>query len=202
MATRGSWPSRQREASSLLRQPEHVSAASALRQDREGRRVSRAVEAARGDGATAMAVALAHIGAAFDEAAVVHGFKLRIEHFMALPPDDAAVPARFGARAAMLGGCDLDAAIVRVERWWRDQRTAYQLASVFGCGTRLSLEVLSELRLMLRLMRRKQMHAEFERMRETVAAQPAVGLTTRMCSSRSCFGVASDGAPIIKSSAR
>src|SRR6202041_2631715 len=135
MATRASWPSRQREASNLLHQPEHILAASALREDRERRRVHRAAEAARGDGATALAVARAHIGAAFDEAAVVHGFKLRIEHFMALPLDHAAVRARFGARAAMLGGCDLDAAIVRVERWWRDQRTAYQLASVFGCGT-------------------------------------------------------------------
>jgi hypothetical protein len=151
MATRASWPSRQREASNLLHQPEHVPAASALREDRERRRVHRAAEAARGDGATAMAVALAHIGAAFDEAAVVHGFKLRIERFMAFPPDHAAVRARFGARAALLAGCDLDTAIGRVERWRRDERKAFQIASVFGCGTRLSLDVLSELRLILRL---------------------------------------------------
>ena len=154
----------------MLHQPEHVPPASALREDRERRRVHRAAEAARGGGATAMAVALAHIGAAFDEAAVVHGFKLRIERFMAFPPDHAAVRARFGARAALLAGCDLDTAIGRVERWRRDERKAFQIASVFGCGTRLSLDVLSELRLILRLMRRKQMHAEFERMRETAAA--------------------------------
>jgi hypothetical protein len=29
-------------------------------------------------------------------------------------------------------------------------------------------------------MRRKQMHTEFQRMLETVAAQPAAGFTTRM----------------------
>ena len=43
-----------------------------------------------------------------------------------------------------------------VERWWRDERKAFQIASAFGRGTRLSLDVLSELRLMLRLMRFKQ----------------------------------------------
>ncbi len=72
---------------------------------------------------------------------------------MALAPDHAAVRARFGARAALLAGCNLDAAIVRVERWWRDERKAFQIASVFGCGTRFSLDILSELRLILRLMR-------------------------------------------------
>ena len=117
-----------------------------------------------------MAVALAHIGAAFDAAAVIYDFKLRVERIIALGPDHAAVQARYGARAAMLAGCDLDAAIVRVEHWWRNERKAFQIVSVFGCGTRLSLEVLSELRLILRLVRRKQMHAEFNAIRATVAA--------------------------------
>ncbi len=34
------------------------------------------------------------------------------------------------------------------------------------------------------------------------APLPYSGFTTRMCSSRNCFGETSDGAPIIKSSAR
>jgi hypothetical protein len=154
----------------LLLQGENVPAAGALREQRERRRVRRAVEAARDDGATAMAVALAHIGAAFDEAAVIHGFKLRVERIIALPPDHAAVRARYGARAAMLAGSNLDEAMVRVERWWRNESKAFQIASVFGCGTRLSLEVLSELRLILRLMRRKQMHAEFDAIRVAAAS--------------------------------
>ena len=154
----------------MLLQRENVPAAGALREQRERRRVHRAVEAARDDGATAMAVALAHIGAAFDEAAVIHGFKLRVERIIALPPDHAAVRARYGARAAMLAGSNLDEAMVRVERWWRNERKAFQIASVFGCGTRLSLEVLSELRLILRLMRRKQMHAEFDAIRVAAAS--------------------------------
>ena len=162
--------SQRHETSDLLLQCENGSAAGALREERERRRVRRVAEAARGNGATAMTVALAHIGTAFDEAAVIHGFKLRVERIIALPPDHAAAQARYGARAAMLAGCDLDAAIVRAERWSRDERKAFQIASVFGCGTRLSLEVLSELRLILRLMRRKGLKAEFETIRTAMAA--------------------------------
>ena len=60
-------------------------------------------------------------------------------------------------------GRSLDAAVALVEWWWRDERKAFQIASALGCGNRLSLEVLSELRLVLRLMRFKQMQAEFSR---------------------------------------
>ena len=49
----------------------------------------------------------------------------------------------------------------RVERWWRDERKAFQIASALGHGNRLSLEVLRELRLILRLLRYKGMAAEF-----------------------------------------
>ena len=62
----------------------------------------------------------------------------------------------------MLAGRSLDAAIVIVERWWRDERKAFQIASAFGRATRLSLEILRELRLILRLMRFKRMEAEYE----------------------------------------
>ena len=70
--------------------------------------------------------------------------------------------ARFGARGAMLYGRDLDAAIITVERWWRDERAAFAIACAFGCGSRLSLDVLSELRLILRLVRFKKMEAAYE----------------------------------------
>jgi hypothetical protein len=69
--------------------------------------------------------------------------------------------ARFGARAELLSGRSLEAAIAIVERWWRDERKAFQIASAFGCATRLSLEVLSELRLILRLLRFKRMQTEY-----------------------------------------
>ncbi len=132
------------------------------RQERDRERVRCAAAAARFGPKPAMAVALAQIGATFDEAAIVNGFKIRVERFMRLGPHHPAVRARFGARAEMLVGRSLDAAIVIAERWWRDERKAFQIASAFGCATRLSLEVLRELRLILRLMRVKSMEAEYE----------------------------------------
>ena len=109
-----------------------------------------------------MAAALAQIAAAFDEAAAINSFKMRVERLLALGPDHPVVRARVGARVAMLYGRDLDASIVTVERWWRDARAAFAIASAFGRGSRLSLDVLSELRLVLRLARFKKMDAAYE----------------------------------------
>lgn len=125
-------------------------------------RAHRAGEAARAHGGTAMDAALAQIGAAFDEAARINGFKRRVERWLRLPPHHPAVRARFSARAAMLRGRSLDAAIALTERWWRDERRAFAIARALGRGNALSLEVLSELRLILRLLRWKRLHAEFD----------------------------------------
>ncbi len=131
------------------------------REQRECQRIHRAALGARGEAMPAMAAALAQIGAAFDEAAAVHTFKVRVEQLIRLGPQHPAMRARFGVRAEMLFGRGLDAATALVERWWRDERKAFAIASAFGCGSRLSLEVLRELRLILRLMRFKRMQAEF-----------------------------------------
>ncbi len=131
------------------------------RQQRDRQRLQRvasAIWAARG---SALDAALADIGAAFGEAAVVNDFKIRVERFLRLGPQHPAVRARFGARAALLSGRNLDAATVTVERWWRDERKAFQVASALGCGARLPLEVLRELRLILRLLRFKRMEADY-----------------------------------------
>jgi hypothetical protein len=128
---------------------------------RDLERIRRAAAAAGARPNRAMAAALAQIGAAFDEAAAVNDFKLRVERLLHLGPRHPAVRARFGARADRLGGRSLEAAVVLTERWWRDERRAFAIASAFGCGSRLSLEVLSELRLVLRLLRRKRMDAEY-----------------------------------------
>ena len=95
-----------------------------------------------------MDAALAQIGAAFDYASAVNGFKLRVERFLRLGPHDNAVRARYGARAQLLSDHSLDATIALTERWWRDERKAFQITGALGCGNRLSLDVLSELRLM------------------------------------------------------
>ncbi len=131
------------------------------REQRVSERIRMAAHAARTAPGSAMAVALAQIGTAFDEAAALNDFKLRVERLVRLGPRHAAVRARFRARTERLHDAGLDAAIARVERWWRDERKAFQVASALGRGNKLSLEVLRELRLALRLMRFKRMQAEF-----------------------------------------
>ena len=143
----------------------------APRSARDGLRVRRAVETL-GETAPAMDAALAQIGTAFDEAAAINSFKMRVERLIALGPDHAVVRARFGARAAMLAGRRLNGAIAIVERWWRDERKAFQIASAFGRATRLSLEILSELRLILRLLRFKRMEAEYDSIIATLGDAP------------------------------
>jgi hypothetical protein len=131
------------------------------REERQLERIRAAANAARAAAGSAMDAALAQIGTAFDEAAAINAFKLRVERWLRLAPNDAAVRARFAARAAMLSGRGLDAAIALVERSWRDERKALQIASALGYGNRLSLEVLGELRLILRFMRFTGMQTEF-----------------------------------------
>ena len=58
-------------------------------------------------------------------------------------------------------GGDLDTAIATVERWWRDERRAFQIACALGYGTRLSLDTLRELRLVLRWIRFRRMERKF-----------------------------------------
>ena len=125
------------------------------------KRARRAGAAARAQGDSAMDAALAEIGAAFDQAAVANAFKLRVEEMWRHGPQHPAVRARFSARAELLCGKSLDSAIALADRWWRTERKAFQIASVFGCGNSLSLDVLAELRLILRLMRWKRMRGQF-----------------------------------------
>ena len=132
------------------------------RRERDRERARRAGAAARAQGASVMDAALAQVQAAFDEAAIVNARKLEVEHWLRLGPHHPAVRARFSARAALLQGRSLATAVVLVERWWRNERKAFQIASAFGRGSALSLQVLRELRLILRLMRFRRMHAQFD----------------------------------------
>ena len=137
------------------------------REERDRERARRTAAASRALGQSALDVALTEIGAAFDQSAVINSFKIRVERLIRCGPRHPTLRARFGARAARLHGRSLDAAVATVERWWRDERKAFQIASALGGGTRLSLEILRELRLVLRLMRFKRMQAEYF---ETLAA--------------------------------
>jgi hypothetical protein len=144
------------------------------RQDCDSARIRRAAAEIPTEQRSAMAIALAQIGAAFGEAAVVNAFKIRAEHLIRLGPQHPAVRARFGARAALLAGRNLDAAIAVAERWWRDERKAFQIASIFGCAPRLSLEVLRELRLILRWMRFRRMEVQYLAIVEALCEAPTL----------------------------
>jgi hypothetical protein len=109
----------------------------------------------------ALAAALASIEAAFDRAAVVNDLKIAVERHIRRGPAHAAVRARFVARAALLHGSNLDTAIVAIARWRRDEQRAFAIASAFGRGSRLPLAVLDELRLLLRWLRFKRLHAHY-----------------------------------------
>jgi hypothetical protein len=93
------------------------------------------------------------------------------------PAECAEAPPGASGRARPFrgtrGNACLDAAIVVAERWWRDERKAFQIASVFGCAPRLSLEVLRELRLILRWMRSKRMGAQYSAIIEALGEAPA-----------------------------
>jgi hypothetical protein len=147
-------------------QTQHRAGGPRPRRERDRERARRAGEAARIEPgpatSPAMAAALAQIAVAFDAAAAINSFKMRVERLIRLGPNHPVTRARYGARAAMLYGRDLDAAIVTVERWWRNERAAFAIACAFGRGSRLSLDVLSELRLVLRLLRFKKLEAAYE----------------------------------------
>jgi len=145
----------------------------ARREQREADRIRRAAAEAERAGHSATQISLAQIRAAFDEAAVVNAFKMRVERMITLGPRHPALRARFSARAALLRGASIETAVVRVEQWWRDERKAFQIASALGCATRLSLDVLGELRLLLRLMRSKRMRADFHAILADIDDEPS-----------------------------
>jgi hypothetical protein len=136
------------------------------RETRDLERARLAAEAARhvtdgGAARPALAAALAAIEAAFNHAAVVNDLKVAVERHIRRGPGHLAVRARFAARAGLLHGRSLDAAIVTIEHWRRDEQRAFAIASAFGRGSRLPLQVLDELRLLLRWLRLKRLHAEY-----------------------------------------
>lgn len=143
------------------------------RNARDAERIRRARSAAQAQGNAAIDVAVAHIGAAFDAAASVNAFKMRVEHLLRRGTHDPALRARFGARGALLAGSTLDIAVGMIECWWREERNALSLARALGYGNALSLDILRELRLILRLMRFKRMDADFCRIIMALCDQPA-----------------------------
>jgi hypothetical protein len=91
------------------------------------------------------------------------------------------VRARFAARAGLLHGSNLDAAIVAVEHGRRDEQRAFAIASAFGRGSRPPLAVLDELRLLLRWLRFKRALCDGARSAQQ-HADPGGGRVSADCS--------------------
>ncbi len=131
---------------------------------RSGRDMERGRQEAarvRAAGGSALDAAIAQIGTSFDGAAAINSLKLRVLNWIRLGADHEAVRARFGARARMLAGLSLAEATATVERCYREEKRALEVARAFGRGNALSLDVLIELRLMLRLARRTLTNRQF-----------------------------------------
>lgn len=116
------------------------------RAHRDQHRGELAARQARASGADAMTAAIAQIEAAFSPAIHINQTKLAVEHVIALGCDHPEVRARYGARARAGNARTLDDAIAVVECW--------RLAEQRRPGrSPLSLAVMAELALILRLMR-------------------------------------------------
>ena len=119
---------------------------------------------ARVNRATAMDAICARIDAEFGTASKINSFKLRVERLMLFGPEHAGVRARFGARAAMLRGCNLGAAIIIVKMWQAQEREMKPSSE-----RSMSLVILRELALILRFMQISGYAVQFESYRSEVA---------------------------------
>jgi hypothetical protein len=105
----------------------------------------------------ALDLACAMIVKAFDTSAEIAMFKRRVADFIQLGTGHYAVRARYGRRAKMLRGYSLPGAIYITEQWYRQEQRDCRWAHLYGIPhTRLSLQVLRELRLILRYLRRSK----------------------------------------------
>lgn len=105
----------------------------------------------------AMRLALAQIEREFGPGWEARDLKRRCRAILRGEISQSALAARYRVRAAMLrGGPCLDYAVSAVERWHRDQVALGQRerAARGFAGPRLSLVILTELRLLLRYARR------------------------------------------------
>jgi len=108
---------------------------------------------AKAKGGSALQASLAEIGASFDQAALTNGLKLRVEDMIERGPCDDTVRARYGRRASMVVGYTLDQAIAKATQMLQDERERFEAASILGRPVRAPLELLRELRLILRMVR-------------------------------------------------
>ena len=143
------------------------------RSSRDMARGRRAADAVIARGGSALDAATAHIRATFSQAAVINRSKLNVERVLRRPMGNNASVARYGRLVALLQNLTLDSAIARLDELYRQERRTQGAARALGCGSN-ALEVLGELRLMLRLARVKITDRQFRQMVLRVALRASV----------------------------
>lgn len=110
---------------------------------------------------------VAQIEKEFGPRAEINHFKSGVRKAIALGAGHPANMARYGKRLALIRygiaasavqNMPLNGAIALVEHWYRHERESLAVAAALGYGNRMSLSVLRELRLMLRVLRRSEYH--------------------------------------------
>lgn len=143
------------------------------RSSRDIARGRRAADAVRARGGSAMDAALAQIGSTFGAAAVVNRRKIAVDRYLTRGFRNPSTIARYGRWVASLQNLTLDSAIVRLDELYRQERRTQGAARALGCASN-ALEVLGELRLMLRLARVKITDRQFRRMVLRIALRASI----------------------------
>jgi len=137
--------------------PDRVLHNIASRRERDMERARAAAARVRAAGGKEIDAQCAAVRAGADEASVHSDFKKRVLRAIQLGTGHPAIRARYGARLNMLRGFSTSAAVFMVDVWLMREKHAYGIAVALGeHPSRLSLEILRELQLLLRLARRSE----------------------------------------------
>ena len=123
---------------------------------------ARAIKA--GDPTPRLTATLAQVDAEFSEAAVVNSRKLRVERAIARGLYNPANRARYSKLVESLRYLPLDNAIRILEKRYRHNARAFLIARAFSSPNPLPLDIIRELILMLRLLRRSEYRRHYHTM--------------------------------------
>ena len=111
------------------------------------KRANAAAHECKANGGTALDAMYASMHAGFDRSCEINSLKLSILHAIKLGTGHPLIRARYGERARMLKELPIDTAIWVVDKWYWIERGK----------SALSLNVLREMRVMLRMLRRSSL---------------------------------------------
>jgi hypothetical protein len=147
------------------------------RKDRDLIRGLHAGNRVKAAGGTALAATLANIATSFDRAATINDHKTLVERILCAGYCNERVRARYCGRVDFIVRyrLDLDDACSWTQFAYANARYAFERDAKFNCRPiRLPMVVLDELRLILRWLRFKRLHADFTDMVRAIAAASAM----------------------------